>query len=78
MADATGRDDDATLPQQFLDFMNESWTAFHAVATARKMLLAAGFTELSERDPWTKDRIAPGGRAVALKAHEVNAPAPND
>ena len=62
MADATGRDDDATLPQQFLDFMNESWTAFHAVATARKMLLAAGFTELSERDPWTKDRIAPGGR----------------
>ena len=38
--------------QGLLDYLNESWTAFHAVAATRRALLAAGFEELSERKSW--------------------------
>jgi len=37
---------------EFLDYLNESCTAFHAVAASKKRLLEAGFTFLSERDNW--------------------------
>lgn len=39
------------LVDDFLDFLNESWTAFHATAEARRRLLAAGFVELDEAQP---------------------------
>ena len=42
-----------------VEFLNASPTAFHAVAESVRRLRAAGFTELSERQPW---RVAPGGR----------------
>lgn len=42
-----------------VDFLNSSWTPFHAVDEARKMLLSAGFKHLQERDKWD---ISPGGR----------------
>ena len=42
-----------------VDYLNASPTAFHSVAESVRRLVAAGFTELSERQPWS---VAPGGR----------------
>ncbi|CBN79633.1 conserved unknown protein [Ectocarpus siliculosus] len=38
----------ASLLEDFVDFLNEAWTAYHATAEARRRLLAAGFEELDE------------------------------
>ncbi len=35
-----------------IDYLNASWTAFHAVEEGKKMLLADGYVEISERDSW--------------------------
>jgi len=37
---------------EFLDFLNESCTAFHAVEASKKRLIEAGYIFLSERDAW--------------------------
>ncbi|KAM7463808.1 hypothetical protein LguiA_031929 [Lonicera macranthoides] len=42
-----------------LDYLNESWTQFHATAEAKRQLIAAGFHLLSENDEW---ELKPGGR----------------
>ncbi|KAK1288062.1 putative aspartyl aminopeptidase [Acorus calamus] len=42
-----------------LDYLNESWTQFHATAEAKRQLLAAGFDLLNESDRW---ELKPGGR----------------
>lgn len=46
--------------QQLCEFIDASPSPFHAVATAAERLRAAGFTELSEADPWP----APGDHFV--------------
>ena len=38
--------------EDFVGFMNEACTAFHAVEASKLRLHAAGFTALSERDSW--------------------------
>mmetsp|Transcript_37294 Transcript_37294/g.117346 ORF Transcript_37294/g.117346 Transcript_37294/m.117346 type:complete len:583 (-) Transcript_37294:67-1815(-) len=45
--------------RDMLEFINKSWTAFHATEEAKKMLDAAGYVQLSERDEWD---IKPGGK----------------
>ncbi|KAF5729415.1 aspartyl aminopeptidase [Tripterygium wilfordii] len=42
-----------------LDYLNESWTQFHATAEAKRQLLASGFHLLNENDEWD---LKPGGR----------------
>ncbi|OMO69157.1 Peptidase M18 [Corchorus capsularis] len=42
-----------------LDYLNESWTQFHATAEAKQQLIAAGFHLLNENDEWD---LKPGGR----------------
>ncbi|KAH7685656.1 aspartyl aminopeptidase protein [Dioscorea alata] len=42
-----------------LDYLNESWTQFHATAEAKRQLLEAGFHLLNENDEWD---LQPGGR----------------
>lgn len=42
-----------------LDYLNESWTQFHATAEAKRQLLAAGFYLLNENEDWD---LKPGGR----------------
>lgn len=42
-----------------LDYLNESWTHFHATAEAKKQLVAAGFHLLNENEDW---ELKPGGR----------------
>jgi len=43
-----------------VDYLNESWTAYHAVAASARRLRAASFVQLDERQPWSG--CAPGGR----------------
>lgn len=45
-----------TFANGFLEFLNESCTAFHAVEACKKRLNAAGFLELSEKDRWQLNR----------------------
>ncbi|PBP26546.1 aspartyl aminopeptidase [Diplocarpon rosae] len=44
----------------FIDFVNESPTPYHAVHSAIKRLTAAGFTEIKERDSWSATLQAGG------------------
>ena len=41
--------------EQFLNFAEQSPTAFHATAGFREMLQEKGFSELKETDPWLVD-----------------------
>eukprot|EP01050_Picozoa_sp_SAG11_P014301 SAG11_NODE_1744_length_4334_cov_32.676033_4_plen_259_part_00 len=47
------------MAAQCLDYLNQSWTAYHAVHNTKAALLEAGYTELSEKDPW---ELVPGGK----------------
>ena len=50
--------------EQFLNFAEQSPTAFHAAAGFREMLRNAGFEELRETDPWLVDA---GGRYYVVR-----------
>jgi aspartyl aminopeptidase len=52
------------LAQEFIDFLQQSPTPFHATASMKQRLLAAGFTELHEADSWN---IVPGQRYVVIR-----------
>lgn len=49
----------ATHAEKLVDYLNASWTPYHATANARAKLLAAGYTELYENDVWN---LKLGGR----------------
>ncbi|GAV60245.1 Peptidase_M18 domain-containing protein [Cephalotus follicularis] len=49
----------ASIVGDFLDYLNESWTQFHATAEAKRQLIASGFHMLNENDEWD---LKPGGR----------------
>ncbi len=57
----TSSRDKETKINEFLEFINESWTAFHAVAEAKRRLISAGFEELNERDAY-ETKLRPNGR----------------
>ncbi|GAU23527.1 hypothetical protein TSUD_40060 [Trifolium subterraneum] len=48
-----------SIVNDLLDYLNESWTHFHATAEAKRQLLAAGFHLLNENEEWN---LKPGGR----------------
>ena len=50
--------------QDFLRFLDTSYTAYQAVENARTLLTAHGFTELSERGEW---KIEAGGRYFVVR-----------
>ena len=50
--------------EQFLNFAEQSPTAFHAAAGFREMLKDAGFAELKETDPWLVDA---GGKYFVVR-----------
>ncbi|CAM9921500.1 unnamed protein product, partial [Choristocarpus tenellus] len=58
MSVSTG--EDQILVGDFVNFLNEVWTPFHAVAEAKRRLLEAGFEELDEAKPLRG--IRPGGK----------------
>lgn len=41
-----------TNHQELVNYINYSWTPFHAVEEASRRLLAAGFTHISEKSQW--------------------------
>lgn len=47
------------IAHDLVDFLNEAWTAYHAVEECKVRLEAAGFKELRERDEWS---LRPGGK----------------
>ena len=47
------------IPQEFIDFLKQATTPFHAVAWMIKQLEQAGFSKLSEKEPW---QVRKGGR----------------
>jgi len=47
------------LAQKFVDFVNQSVTAYHAVETAKNQLLKEGFVALNEKESWS---IKPKGK----------------
>eukprot|EP00270_Netrium_digitus_P019272 TRINITY_DN7572_c0_g1_i2.p1 TRINITY_DN7572_c0_g1~~TRINITY_DN7572_c0_g1_i2.p1 ORF type:complete len:519 (-),score=152.10 TRINITY_DN7572_c0_g1_i2:312-1826(-) len=53
---------------EVLDFINSSWTPFHAVFEAKQRLLAAGYKQLSEREPWI---LTPGGKYLFSRNHST-------
>lgn len=53
---------DRDIATDLLTYVNASHTAFHAVEQSCQRLLAAGWTQLSERQPWDGAALAPGGR----------------
>ena len=50
--------------ERFLNFAEQSPTAFHAAANLAAMLREAGYTELRETDPWLVDA---GGRYFVVR-----------
>ncbi|KAL8551777.1 hypothetical protein ACS0TY_000732 [Phlomoides rotata] len=48
-----------SIVNDLLDYLNESWTQFHATAEAKRQLLDAGFHLLNENEEWD---LKPGGR----------------
>ena len=42
----------AQSAQGLCDFVNESWSPFHVVASVSKRLLAAGYTEINESEKY--------------------------
>ena len=57
--EASAGGEDSRFVADFLQFLEDSPTHFHAVSTASSRLLQAGFTELLETDRWS---LAQGGR----------------
>uniref|UniRef100_A0A7C8ZNI9 aspartyl aminopeptidase n=1 Tax=Opuntia streptacantha TaxID=393608 RepID=A0A7C8ZNI9_OPUST len=56
---STKDESNGSIVGDFLDYLNESWTQFHATAEAKRQLLAAGFHPLNENEEWD---LKPGGR----------------
>lgn len=48
-----------TFANEFVAYLNEATTAFHAVSASKNRLIAAGFTQVHERDAWD---IVKGGK----------------
>ena len=46
----------SNLNHRLFSYIQSSPTAFHAVDSARELLTAAGFSELSEGDSWQLER----------------------
>lgn len=53
----------ATTPyhEQMVEFLNSSWTCFHAIAECKRRLVADGYSEIDERSPW-RGALVPGGK----------------
>ncbi|PON71178.1 Peptidase M [Parasponia andersonii] len=58
VSDNTPPQSSASIVGDILDYLNESWTQFHATAEAKRQLIAAGFHLLNENDEWD---LKPGG-----------------
>lgn len=51
----------SVLAHEFVSFLNASPTPYHAVSTAKKLLLTAGFTQIYESKNWAGDALLKPG-----------------
>ncbi|WIA41146.1 hypothetical protein OEZ86_004769 [Tetradesmus obliquus] len=56
---AFSKDEAKAKAVDMLDFINASWTPYHAVAEASTRLMKAGFQHIAEKDAW---KLNPGGK----------------
>ena len=61
-ADVTGAKD--AINEELLDFLQQCPTSYHTADTVRRILLDAGYEELTESAPWVLKR---GGRYLAVR-----------
>ena len=47
------------VAEELVEYLNNSWTSFHATAESARLLTQAGYTRLSERDEW---KLEAGGK----------------
>ncbi|KAM3257447.1 hypothetical protein ACQJBY_049635 [Aegilops geniculata] len=59
----------AAVVSDLVDFLNASPTAFHAVDEAKRLLKAAGFEQLSEREEWSG--LQPGRKYFFTRNHSA-------
>lgn len=73
---ATSMTDDRRTLDSLLSFLHASPSPYHAVDTAKGLLLAAGFRELNERDAWTDVTgscfVTRGGALIAWSANQID------
>ncbi|GAV79921.1 Peptidase_M18 domain-containing protein, partial [Cephalotus follicularis] len=55
------------IVRDFLDYLNEFWTQFHATTEAKRQLIASGFYMLSENNEWESEHA---NRMIALFDNE--------
>ena len=56
----SGSSGEKTAAAEMVEFLNASWTAFHAVSVVAERLKLSGFVQISERDNWAS--LKPNGR----------------
>ena len=52
---------DDSLPGDMVDFLNASWTCFHAIQESVRRLKLVGYQEIFERDGW-RNKLEAGGK----------------
>ncbi|KXS13214.1 aspartyl aminopeptidase [Gonapodya prolifera JEL478] len=58
----------STLASEFIEFVSNSPSPFHAVANAKRLLTSSGFVEIRERDSWSGKLVA-GGKYFFTRNH---------
>jgi aspartyl aminopeptidase len=60
--------DPPKVAKELVEYLNKSWTAFHATANAEIMLQDAGFQKLEEGKSWTKEyELKPNGKYYVVR-----------
>ena len=56
-----------TVAKELVEYLNKSWTAFHATKNAEEMLKKEGFVKLDEDKSWSSSKLKPGGKYYMVR-----------
>ena len=56
-----------TVAKELIEYLNKSWTAFHATKNAEEMLKKEGFVKLDEDKSWSSSKLKPGGKYYMVR-----------
>ena len=57
------------MAKELVEYLNKSWTAFHATKNAEEMLKKEGFVKLDEDKSWSSSKLKPGGKYFMVRNH---------